>query len=69
MKKTDRIYARISLKNIDMLTKIIEGYDHLGIVSTVNGHAGLVVVRVTPDTCQEIRQILEHLPFPIEIVS
>lgn len=49
--------------HIDLLTKIVEAYDHLGIVSTVDRQQGLVVVRGTADTCPDLLQILSNLPF------
>lgn len=63
------IYAKVAAQDIDMLTKLLEAFDNLGVVSTVDRSQGLVVVRVTPDTYPEVEQILAHLPFPIEIVK
>ncbi len=59
------IIARVNPENIDMLTKIIEAYDNLGIVSTLNRDQGLVIIRGTEDTYPELQQILKHLPFPL----
>jgi len=52
-----------------MLNKIIEGYGHLGIVSTIDRKAGLVVVKVTEETYPEIKQILLNLPFQVQILN
>jgi hypothetical protein len=52
-----------------MLTRLIEAYDHLGIVSTMDQASGKVVIRVTPDTWPEIIEILQHLPFPIALLD
>jgi hypothetical protein len=60
------IIAKVNPENIDMLTKIIEAYDNLGIVSTLNRDQGLVIIRGTEDTYPELQQILTHIPFPIE---
>jgi len=48
-----------------MLTKVVEGYDNLGIVSTLNQASGMVTIRVTPDTWAEMAEILHNLPFSI----
>jgi len=61
------ITARVNPENIDMLTKIIEAYDNLGIVSTLNRNQGLVIIRGTEDTYPELEEILNHLPFSIEL--
>lgn len=63
------IYGRVNPENIDMLSKIIEAYGHLGILSTLDGKAGLIMVRTTPDTIAAVLDILNHLPFPVEINS
>jgi len=52
-----------------MLTKIIEGYEHLGIVSTIERKSGLVVIRGSEDTYPEIKKILSTLPFSLEILE
>lgn len=63
----DQIFARLLPGKIDMLTKLIEAYDHLGIVSTLDQSKGLVVIRSTEDSLPELEEILHHLPFPIEL--
>jgi len=50
-----------------MLTKLIEAYDHIGIVSTLDQSRGLVVIRSTEDCLPDLEEILHHLPFPIEL--
>lgn len=52
-----------------MLTKIIEAYDHLGIVSTIDPAAGLVIIRGTEDSIPEIKEIIGNLPFPLEVLE
>jgi hypothetical protein len=64
---SDEIYAVINPNYIDMLTRLIEAYDNLGIVSTLDQITGKVVIRVTPDTWSEVMDILNNLPFTIII--
>lgn len=63
----NQIYARLQPEKIDMLTKLIEAYDHIGIVSTIDQSRGLVVIRSTEDCLPELEEILHHLPFSIEL--
>lgn len=63
----NEIYAVISPDCIDILTRLVEGYDNLGIVSTIDQTAGKVVIRVTPDTWADMMEILHNLPFDINI--
>ncbi len=65
----NRILLRIPKKDINFLNRIIEGYDNLGVVSTLDPQEGLVMVRVTPDTRQEVMKILAEMPFAIEYLT
>ncbi|NLU50442.1 MAG: DUF4911 domain-containing protein [Syntrophomonadaceae bacterium] len=46
----------------------MEGYDGLGIVSTLDRRAGLVVIRVTPDTRADVLAIISSLPVNFEFI-
>jgi hypothetical protein len=59
------IRAQVAPENIDLLTRIIEAYNHLGIVSTLDRGQGLVIIRGTEDTCPELEEIIGNLPFPL----
>lgn len=63
----DQLYAIVKPEKIDILTKLIEAYDHLAVVSTLDRSRGLVIMRATEDSCRELEEILAHLPFPIEV--
>lgn len=64
----DQLYAIVEPERIDMLTKLIEAYDNLGIVSTLDRSLGLVVIRATEDTFPDVEEILNNMPFPIHIL-
>lgn len=59
------IWLTVDPAHIDLLNKLIEGYEHLGVLSTVDRHSGLVVVRGTADTRQDLLHILTSMPFEI----
>ena len=63
------VYVKVHQEKIDLLSKIIEAYGHLGIVSTIDAKAGLVVVRGTPDTKAQVLNILPNLPFSLQVIS
>ncbi|HAA09580.1 MAG: DUF4911 domain-containing protein [Syntrophomonadaceae bacterium] len=66
---SSNIIAQLEPGNIDMLTRLIEAFDHLGIVSTLDRTEGLVVIRGTEDTVPDLLDILHNLPFPLTILS
>lgn len=63
----EKIYAVVAPEKIDMLSKLIEGFEGLGIVSTIDRHKGLVLIRTTADTGDDLLGILKHMPFPVQI--
>lgn len=64
-----KVRLRIKPPDIDFLNRVFEGYDGLGMVSTLDRREGLVVIWVTPDTRCEVMNILENFPREIEILS
>jgi putative protease len=49
--------------SIDILSRILESHDNLGMVSTLDPERGEVLIRVTSETYPEVMEILKHLPF------
>ncbi len=62
------IKCKLKPSDINMFNRIFEGYDGLGIVSTLDRKAGLVVVHVTPTIYHDAVTIIRHAPFPVEII-
>ena len=51
------------------ICKIFEGFEHLGVVTTLDRSQGLLVIRATPDTRLEVLAIVSHLPLPYRLVA
>jgi len=64
----EKILVRIDPKYIHYIGSVMEGYEHLGVVSTVRGEKDLIVIRVTPDTYDEVLDIIKNLPVAADIV-
>lgn len=63
------IYAQVAPEHIADINWIMEGYEHLAMVSTVDGSAGLIKFYATPDTYFDTIDILGNMPFKVEIVE
>ncbi len=63
------VYFRTERALITYVVRILEGYEHLGVVTTVDSRAGIARVRATADTAQMVRDILESLPIPIKLLQ
>lgn len=63
------IYAQVEPERIADVNWIMEGYEHLAMVSTVDGSAGLIKFDATPDTYFDTMDIIENMPFRVEVVE
>lgn len=61
----NKIYIKMDPRDIIYLDNIMEGFDGLGIVSTGNPKTGEVYIHVTPDTRDEVLEILQNFPRPL----
>jgi len=64
-----QILVRMEPREIVMLDNIIDGYDGLAIVSTGKSGTGEVTVHVTPDTYDDVMDILRNLPWEVTILA
>lgn len=64
----EKLLARIDPSQINYVNRIFEGYEYLGVLSTVNREEGLIMIRTTPDCYKEAVAVLKHLPISVEFV-
>ncbi|MGI6093310.1 MAG: DUF4911 domain-containing protein [Veillonellaceae bacterium] len=64
----DIIHVRLDPTSINYVNRIMEGYEYLGVVTTVDRKQGIVAIRVTPDTYNEVKKILANLPIVLEYI-
>ncbi len=65
----DCIKIKIQPHDIALLNWIMEGYEHLGVVSTLDRREGLLLIRSTPDFLSDVRKIVDTIGFPVEILA
>ena len=63
------IFIKVAPRDINYVNRIMEGYEYLGVVSTIDAKESKLIIRVTPDTYEETKHILTHLPIPIEFIE
>lgn len=62
------IRAIVPIEKIGFVGWIFEGYEFMGIVSTVDPLTGEIVVRTTEDLYQDAYDILINMPFKVQII-
>lgn len=65
---SDGLYIKVEPCNITFISRIMEGYEYFGVVTTIDRAQGLLVIRTTPDMRPEIQDILTSLPIQVEFV-
>lgn len=65
----EQIKIKIEPKNINFFNRIMEGYEYLGVVTTLDKVEGIVMVRTTPDLYDEVIEIIKNLQFEFEFVK
>lgn len=63
------IYAQVEPEHIADVNWIMEGYEHLAMVSTVDGTSGLIKFYATPDTYFDTLDIIENMPFKVDVID
>jgi hypothetical protein len=59
--QTTKRYYRIDRREIAYLRFILEAYDGIAVVSTLNSNSGLVVLHIAPGCEQDVEMILQDL--------
>jgi len=65
----EEIFIKMDMKYINYINRIMEGYEYLGVVTTVKELKNVLRIRVTPDTYGEVQEILANLPLEFEYVK
>lgn len=65
----DEITIRVEPCNITYISRIMEGYEYLGVVTTLDRAAGLVRIRTTADTKGDTEKILRSLSIYLEFIN
>lgn len=61
------IYVQVEPRDIDLFNKLIEGYDNMALVSTVDPGIGRLVLRIAQHAKKDIMAILNCLPIPVSV--
>ena len=63
------VFVRVAPRDVNYVNRIMEGYEYLGVVTTVDKARGVLAVRATTDTAADVRAILARLPVTLEFLD
>ena len=59
------IKLKISPKDINFFNRIMEGYEYLGVVTTLDKNVGILIISTTKDFYEDVLGIVENMPMPV----
>lgn len=62
------VYFRLDPSQTNYINRIIEGYEYLGVMTTVDREQGIAMVRSTAGTRDMVIEVLESLGLNIKIL-
>lgn len=63
------IKLKVNPQDISFINKIFEAYNGLALVSTIDNKMGLIKITTTPDTYDDVVEILKTFPKEMEVLS
>lgn len=64
------VYFEVRPTDVNYVNRILEGYEYLGVLTTINTKRSTCVVNSTADTRDEVIDILTHLDnVPVKILK
>ena len=63
----NRVYIEIAPGDVNYVNRIMEGYEYLGILTTIDPRRATCCINATADTRKEVVEILTHLDTEVKI--
>lgn len=67
--ENDAVYIEINPHEVNYVNRILEGYEYLGILTTIDSRRAVCCIHSTADTRQDVIDVLTHLDIPVKILS
>lgn len=64
-----QVYFKIAPTDTNYVNRILEGYEYLGVMTTLNGPEGICMVRSTEGTRELVKEILQSLAVSVEFLA
>ena len=64
----ETVKLKVNPADISFVNWIIEGYEHIGVVSTLDRENGIIIIRSTKDMMEDLLQIVDNFTFPVTFI-
>lgn len=65
----EMVFVQVKPQDIDLFNKLMEAYDHMTLVTTVEADKGILGLWVTPDTKSAVLKIITKLPCAVQLLD
>ena len=59
------VWVKLESQQIHYLNRVLEGYEYLGALTTLNPKLGIAQISATEDTIDDVLLVLENLPYKV----
>ncbi len=65
----DAVYIEIDPHDVNYVNRILESYEYLGVLTTLDTRRAVCCIHSTADTKNEVREILSGLDIPVRFLT
>lgn len=67
--ENDAVYIEIDPHDVNYVNRILESYEYLGVLTTLDTRRAVCCIHSTADTKNEVREILSGLDIPVHFLT
>lgn len=67
--ENDAVYIEIDSHDVNYVNRILESYEYLGVLTTLDTRRAVCCIHSTADTKNEVREILSGLDIPVRFLT
>lgn len=67
--ENDAVYIEISPHDVNYVNRILEGYEYLGVLTTLDARRAVCCIHSTADTRQDVMDVLSSLDVPVKFLT
>ena len=64
----DFVYIQINPHDVNYVNRILESYEYLGVLTTLDPAKGVCCIHSTADTKEDVRRVLASLDVPVKFL-
>lgn len=65
----EMLLLEVAPSDIDLFNKLIDGYDNMALVTTLDARLGRIALWITEHARRDIMAIIKCLPIPVKIIG